>query len=48
MWLMKLQEDNKQIYEWIIRETITFTTWGFYKDELPITKSNLKIYLIGC
>ena len=31
-----------------VREIITFTTWGFYKDESPITKSNLKIYLIGC
>ena len=31
-----------------VREIITFTTWGFYKDKLPITKSNLKTHLIGC
>ena len=47
MWLVTLQEDNKQVFEWMMLRIIYILQYEAYKDVLPITKSISKMHLIS-
>ena len=46
MWLMTLQENNRQVFEWTMlgNNTINFTIWGISS----ITKMNSNMHLLDC
>ena len=47
MWLVTLQEENKQVFEWMTLRILQILQYETYKDVSLITKNNSKMHLIA-